>query len=284
MALTADRDTPKREGQKLGVPMAAGAKGYAGGIACLNAAGYAVPASTATTLKAVGRFNEQVDNATGQNGDLTAEVERGVFRFKNSAAADEITVAEVGTVAYLVDDETVAKTSGTNTRSRAGFIVDVDSLGVWVLLGYGLLSDPAGALLAANNLSDLAAAATARANLGGGANKCILLVHDLDLVGANAQTKRIVSPVAGDIAKIYSVLDGALTTGDATLTAAIGGVAVTGGAILITQVGSAAGDVDSVTPSAAKTVAVGNVIGITVGGTNNAAVRGQVSILITPAA
>lgn len=284
MALSADRDTPKREGQIFGVPMATGAKGYAGGIACLNAAGYGVPGSTATTLKAVGRFNAQVDNTLGQNGDLTADVERGVFRFKNSADADLITVAEVGTVAYLVDDETVAKTSGTNTRSRAGFIVDVDSLGVWVLLGYGLLSDPAGALLAANNLSDLAAAATSRANLGGGANKCILTLHDLDLVGANTEKKHIVSPVAGDIAKIYSVIGGALTTGNATLTADIGGVAVTGGALTVTQAGSAAGDVDSVTPSAAKTVAVGDVIGITVGGTNDAAKLGQISILITPSA
>jgi len=147
-----------------------------------------------------------------------------------------------------------------------------------------LLSDPAGALLAANNLSDLAAVATARANLGGGANKCILLVPDLDLVGANTQTKHLVSPVAGDIAKIYSVIDGALTTGNATLTAAINGVAVTTGAITVTQAGSAAGDVDSVTPSAAKTVAVGDVISITVGGTNDAAKLAQVSILITPSA
>ena len=59
MTLTADRDTPKREGQKFGVPMATGAKGYAGGIACLNAAGYGVPGSTATTLHSTGNIGSK---------------------------------------------------------------------------------------------------------------------------------------------------------------------------------------------------------------------------------
>jgi hypothetical protein len=40
-----------------------------------------------------------------------------------------------GNDCYLVDDQTVAKTSATNTRSVAGKIVDVDSQGVWVKLG-----------------------------------------------------------------------------------------------------------------------------------------------------
>ena len=38
---------------------------------------------------------------------------------------------------YVVDDETVAKTNGTNTRSRAGVVVDVDAQGVWVTTGPG---------------------------------------------------------------------------------------------------------------------------------------------------
>jgi hypothetical protein len=283
MALSTDRDTPKRTGDLFGVPMAA-VKAYAGGIACINAAGYATPGATATTLTCIGRFNQQVDNSAGNAGDLLVNIERGVFRFGNSADADAITIAEVGDVAYIVDDETVAKTSGGNTRSRAGFIVDVDSRGVWVLMGYGLLSDPAGALLAANNLSDLASAATARTNLGGGANKVCLSLHDLDLVGANAQVKHLVSPVAGTITKIYSAIDGALTTGDATITAKIGGVAVTNGVITVTQAGSAAGDMDVATPTAANTVAVGSVISLTVGGANDAAKLGQVTLLITPSA
>ena len=50
----------------------------------------------------------------------------------NSAAGDAITRAEIGDVCYIVDDETVAKTNGTSTRSAAGTIRDVDAQGVWV--------------------------------------------------------------------------------------------------------------------------------------------------------
>lgn len=283
-ALTQDRNTPRRVGEIFNAPVAATTKIYAGSLVCLNSSGYAVPGSTATTLIPVGRATEQVDNSSGSNGDLTIDIERGVFRYGNSASTDLIARTEIGKVVYIVDDQTVAKTNGSNTRSRAGFVWDVDSTGVWVLVGFGVLSDPSGALLAANNLSDLASAATSRANLGGGANKVPVAVPDIDLVGANTQVKRVVAPVAGDIAAIRSVISGALTTGDATLTAAINGTPVTGGALTVTQSGSAAGDVDTVTPSAANTVAVGDVISITVGGTNDATELAQVIMTITPSA
>jgi len=38
----------------------------------------------------------------------------------------------LGKTCYIVDDETVAKTNGTNTRSAAGTVVGVESDGVWV--------------------------------------------------------------------------------------------------------------------------------------------------------
>jgi hypothetical protein len=283
MALTKDRNTLSRSGQQFSYPLAA-VKVYAGSIGVINASGHLTKGATATGLKCVGRIKAQVDNSAGVAAAVNGEVENGLFCWKNSAAADAITLAEVGTVCFIVDDETVAKTSGGGTRSPAGIIEDVDSGGVWVRMGQDALVAPAGALLAASNLSDLDTPDTARTNLGGGADKIILSIPDINLVGATAEVKRIVSPVAGTIDKIYSVIDGALTTGDATLTAKIGAVAVTDGAITVTQAASAAGDVDSVTPSAAKTVAVGNVISITVGGTNDAAKHGHVTLVITPSA
>lgn len=131
MALTADRDTPERAGVDFSFPVAAATKIYAGALVALNAAGDAVPGATATTLTAVGRADEQVDN-TGAAGAKTVAVRKGVFRFDNSAAGDAITKAEIGDSAYIVDDETVAGTDGTGTRSVAGTIVDVDADGVWV--------------------------------------------------------------------------------------------------------------------------------------------------------
>ena len=40
--------------------------------------------------------------------------------------------ADLGKTCYIVDDETVAKTDGTATRSAAGKVVGLDSDGVWV--------------------------------------------------------------------------------------------------------------------------------------------------------
>jgi hypothetical protein len=282
-ALAKDRNTPARAGKTSNFPLAA-VKVYAGSIGVINSSGYLTKGSTATGLKCVGRIIEQVDNSAGSAGDLRADVENGIFCFGNSGSSDAITLAQVGNVCYIVDDQTVAKTSGGGTRSPAGIIEDVDSGGVWVRMGQVALVAPAGALLAASNLSDLDNAATARAALGGGANKVMLQIRDIDLVGANTEVKRVVSPIAGTIDKIYSVIDGALTTGDATLTAKIGATAITTGAIIVTQAGSAAGDVDSVEPSAANVLAAGNVLSITVGGTNDAAKLGHVIFLITPSA
>lgn len=132
MPLSKDRDTKRRDGVQFSHPVASAAVIYAGALVALNAGGYAVPGSTATTLTAVGVAQERVDNSAGADGDLRVEVRRGVFKFANSAAADQITRAEIGDSAYIVDDQTVAKTNGTSTRSVAGIIRDVDADGVWI--------------------------------------------------------------------------------------------------------------------------------------------------------
>ena len=119
-ALAKDRNTKRRAGQDFTDPLAASTKIYAGALVCINAAGYAVPGATSTTLKARAA------------GALLVDSRRGCFPFVNSAAADEITRADIGATAYIVDDQTVAKTNGTNTRSAAGVIRDLDSDGVWV--------------------------------------------------------------------------------------------------------------------------------------------------------
>ena len=165
-ALSADRNTPRAEGDVQSYPVLTGVKCWAGGIAVLDSSGWCKPAVTATGLVVAGPLDEQVDNTLGSSGDVSVKVRPGTFRFANSAAADEITKAEIGDNCYLVDDQTVAKTSGSSTRSVAGKIVQVDTLGVWVELGVAITNAPGGALLAANNLSDVSALATARSNLG----------------------------------------------------------------------------------------------------------------------
>lgn len=131
-ALTAPRNTIERYGKYLVFPVAASKKVYEGSMIALSATGYATPGATATTLKTVGVARDTVDNSAGADGALTVAVKRGVFRFDNSASGDAIALTEVGSNCYLVDDQTVAKTNGSNTRSVAGVVRDVDALGVWV--------------------------------------------------------------------------------------------------------------------------------------------------------
>lgn len=131
-ALTADRATPKRTGKDLSLPAAANAVIYAGSIVCVNSTGYAVKGSTSTTLKAAGVALQRVDNTGGADGALQVPVERGIWRFANSASTDQIALTDIGTTCYIVDDQTVAKTNGSATRSAAGTVRDVDASGVWV--------------------------------------------------------------------------------------------------------------------------------------------------------
>jgi hypothetical protein len=132
MALSKDRlATKERNGVDFVYPVAAATKIYAGALVMLDG-GYAKPGAVATGKVAVGRAEEQVDNSGGSNGDVTVRVKRGVFLFNNSAASDAIALSDVGANCYIVDDETVAKTNGTNTRSVAGKIEDVSAEGVWV--------------------------------------------------------------------------------------------------------------------------------------------------------
>jgi len=215
---------------------------YAGALVCRNASGFAIKGSTALGLQAIGRANERVDNSGGSAGDLNIKVEEGVFRWANSASTDEIAETEVGKVCYIVDDETVAKTSGSGTRSPAGIVMAVDDLGVHVLMGEDILT----------------------AFLEG--RKAFVQLRVATLVGSNVY--RALSSVAGVVRKIRSVTEGALTTGDATLTGKIDGVAITNGVITITQAASAAGDKDSCDPTAANYVQAGGELSLTVGGTN----------------
>lgn len=133
MALTAERDTQRRDGKQASHAMAA-IKIFAGSLVCISTAtGFATKGAAATTLVTVGVATETLDNSAGAAGDLRITVDRkGWFRFANSAAADLIALDDIGKVCYVVDDQTVALTDGAGTRSAAGRIRDVDAAGVWI--------------------------------------------------------------------------------------------------------------------------------------------------------
>lgn len=130
--LIADRNTPARTGEIEEHPVKGATRIFGGSLVCLDATGMLVPGSTAVGLIARGRAEARADNSAGVNGAINGRVKKGTFRWTNSAAADAITRAEIGDPAYIVDDQTVAKTNGGATRSVAGTIRDVDAQGVWV--------------------------------------------------------------------------------------------------------------------------------------------------------
>lgn len=114
-------------------PVKASANCRQGGIAVLSA-GYYAPGTSALNLRAMGIFEQTFDNSTGGNaaadasGITGARIRSGVFFFACGTAADAITQAHVGQMAYIIDDQTVGLTDGGGTRSPAGPIVAFDSV------------------------------------------------------------------------------------------------------------------------------------------------------------
>jgi hypothetical protein len=96
----------------------------------------------------------------------------------------------------------------------------------------------------------------------------------------DAAVVRFVAPWAFTIKSVQTVINAALATGDATVTLAIGATPVTNGVVTITNAASAAGDVDSATPTAARTGAAGALITATVGGASTATATLNVFLLL----
>ncbi|MEJ0012799.1 MAG: hypothetical protein WDM94_09275 [Bauldia sp.] len=131
MALTADRNTPRAEGDLRQGGLAAAVVVFAGALVMRNSSGYLTKGAAATGAVGVGRAGERKTGGANA-GDEALYYQAGIFRFDNSTSGDLIATTDVGKPCYVVDDAKVAKTDGSGTRSIAGFIDGVDSQGVWV--------------------------------------------------------------------------------------------------------------------------------------------------------
>lgn len=130
MALTKAKNYSSRGSTRFTFPMASGETIHKGAIVVLDG-GLAKAAITALSLVAIGIAENGVKN-DGANGDTRVNIRKDeLYPFANEVS-DPITLADVGSDCFIVDDETVAKTDGTGTRSVAGIIRDVDADGVWV--------------------------------------------------------------------------------------------------------------------------------------------------------
>lgn len=132
-AATQGRNTKRRSAERVGHPVNPGVTVHAGTlVALLLANGNAVPAGTAGSGDAVGVAQGSV---VGNGSDPVETWRAHAFQFDNSAGPDAIGRADIGGSAYVVDDQTVAKTDDDGARKLAGKIIDVDAVGVWVLVG-----------------------------------------------------------------------------------------------------------------------------------------------------
>ena len=123
-------------------PIKANVRVFKGALVCLDSAGRAMPGGllSAGVVAAVGKASATYDNRTGSTlggaaGAVDVEVEFGTYQWANSAGGDAIAADDVGKVCYVVDDQTVALTNGTDTRGLAGFITEVVGSKPYVFMG-----------------------------------------------------------------------------------------------------------------------------------------------------
>lgn len=211
-ALIAERKTQKL-GQdaipnfpsNLGVPMAASAKCFAGGLVARDASGNAVAASASAALFVLGVAEKTVDNSTGIAGALLMIPRAGCFLLNNSSAGDLIAASNIGQACYVVDDNTVALTSAGGTRPFAGTVVAVDSgtppfsqpTGVWVQVG---VISPVGTVIQTGTAVLVAGTKTVATGISVSATSTVL-------VGRKAQGGTVTSTVQ------YEELGGSRVTG-----------------------------------------------------------------------
>lgn len=147
----------------------------------------------------------------------------------------------------------------------------------WVI--GGSLDVASGGDLDIESGGSLKLAGTALATTAAELNQYVIYGEIADI--SSAASSWTVAPHAGDIVAIYTVIDGAITDADAAITFELGGTAVTGGAITIANSGSAAGTVDSSTPTALRTVTAGQAIEIITDGGSTDAAKAAVGLVIS---
>jgi hypothetical protein len=226
-ALSAARDTPMRDGSLLSLTIETGATIYAGGMVAITN-GKAVAASDANGLIVVGRAE-----ASGDAGDVI-NVRRGVFRWANGGS---FTAANIGSFAYIADDQTVTTAGSATYDIIAGLIVDVDTVGVWV--DTFQVPSQGAATLAALTVSGNAAVGgtlTATGNTTIGASKVVITAASGNIVskgtlGAGANGTEFTVASTGN-----TVVGGTLSvTGTSALTGNVTASNVTAsGSILLT--------------------------------------------------
>lgn len=122
-ALTADKNTPSKEGGRLqSVPLLANAIVFKGGfVSLVVASGFAQAAGDDAGTIFVGVAEDNVDNTGGANGDKSVQVDMGSVRRVVSVGLAQ---ADLLKDAYLLDDQSVALIGGVSNNIVMGRITE----------------------------------------------------------------------------------------------------------------------------------------------------------------
>ncbi len=88
--------------------------------------------------------------------------------------------------------------------------------------------------------------------------------------------------IRGKLKAVSSVLKGAITGADSTITVEIGGVAVTGASLTIAYDGSAAGDIDTAFPTALNSFTEDQGLNVKTNGSSSTAMPITVTLWVEP--
>jgi len=208
-------------------------------------------------------FQLTIPNATREDGTVIANLSSVIDGDIN---ADTITLtgdAEIGGTLEVTGASTLAAVTATTVGTTGA-----------VTAGNGLT--------VTTGVADLSAATTLKIPAASAPNQYSLQVWIKDIISANAAVGYVVVPLggAGTITQVAVVADNLTATGSVIFTSAIGATPVTNGAVTLAS-GVAAGTAATpAVPTAANTVAAGNVVKVTVSGTQTAAGTAMVTLSI----
>ncbi len=236
-------------------PVAATTSIPQGVLVAINSSGYAVNAADTASLKVVGMSTAAADNTDGGAGDIDVLVQQGVSCWVNGNAA---TIANVGSLAYVSDNQTVA-TSGTSNAIPVGTIYLVDDSGIWCYAGLaapldastltGLITDLAStstgegaSLVGVEDAGSIITGATVEAalveimkNANAGLASSVSFAVIMSSATSDSVVGRFTPGVSGKVKKLSASMRIRSTTDSKScqIKAYIGGVATSGGALVL---------------------------------------------------
>lgn len=146
-ALSASVNTPRKHGEIQSYPVADNVHIYKGAHVCVNASGYAQPATDASSVKYLGIAYEEADNTVTGHADAFIDV-RVEIEGRFLLVATGMAQTSIGKFCYITDDSAVALTSTYGVC--VGKIEEyVSATSVWVELkrDIGFFTDPASRFL-----------------------------------------------------------------------------------------------------------------------------------------